>query len=171
MATPRSLKNATVTLTDNDGTNTAVLDLENGDLSFSVPNPVEHVADRGALASLIEGIDQWVTGSMTVQVQSLTAATSLNEIVNGTATSWDFGIVDTASGTYTGFTSTLASVASAVKVFQMSVALADPAGGSTETLYFLNCVGRLDFSEGMPSNFTLTFDSYQTDSDFYANIA
>lgn len=171
MAVPRSLKNATVTFYDSDGGESTELTLEDGDLSINIPVPVEHVADRGNLGALIEAADEPLTFSMTCQVGAVEGTEEILDIVTGVATSWDYSIVTTGSGTFNGKTSSLAAVASAVKVFQIVVVLADPAGGASETMYLFNCVASISFQEGMPSKWTLTGTSYMTFSDFIASVA
>jgi hypothetical protein len=170
---PRSLKDAQVILTDSDGTNELELTLENGDLSYTLPDTHEHVPDRGAPGSLIDGQFEAVSFSMTVQVKELTGSAGVQDVVTCTASGWDFSTMDTSSGDYTALTlGTGDTIASAsVNVFQMRVTLTDPGDDSSETVYFPNCTGSVQFNEGMPSNFTINGVSYVTASAFMSNIA
>jgi len=171
MAVSRSLKNATVTLTDTDGANSLALTLETGDFTCNVPNPVQHVMDRGGPGVAIDGLHEDVTFSMTAQVQSMTADPSIFTIVDGSASGWDFSKVTTGSGAYSGLASGLQDAASTINFVQIEIAIADPAGGSTEYLRLFNCIIPLSISEGMPDTVSLsgTCMGY-SGANFLANI-
>lgn len=172
MAVARSLKNATVTLTDTDGTNEFVLTLEDGDFSCSVPNPAEHVPDRGGPGTAIDGLHEDVTWSMTAQLQSMTANPSIFTVVDGSATSWNYSKVTTGSGDYNGKSSGLQDAATSLNLVQMRIAIADPGGGSTETLYLLNCIITLSITEGMPTKVAMSGVCMgYSGANFLANIA
>lgn len=171
---PRSLKDAQVILSDTDGANELELTLENGDLTYTLPDTHEHVPDRGAPGSLIDGTFEPVSFSMTVQVKELTGSAGVQDVVTRTASTWDFSLMDTSAGDYSALTlasgeDTIASAS--IDVFQMRVKLTDPGDGATETMYFPNCTGSVQFQEGMPSNFTINGVSYVTASAFMSNIA
>ncbi len=154
MAVPYSLKNATLTFTDNDGVNTYVAILEDGDLSVNIPNPAEHVLDRGGPGTVIDGMHEDVTWSMTVQATSFTADPSITEVVGGLATGWTF--TQASGGDYAATSQAIQDVATAVKLFQLQIALASPTGGSTETLFLLDNNCALTLQEGAPDKWSMS---------------
>ena len=168
MAGLSSLKNATIVLTDTNGGNALTLVAEDGDLSFTLPNPHEHVLDRGAPGSIIDGVFDPITFSMTAQVREYSGSTGILDVITGVAAGWAFTKVTTASGAYNGKTASLS--ATAVKVFQMKVTIVEPFGPSTENLYFFDCIADISFAEGMPNKWTVNGTSYLTTAAFMANI-
>jgi len=170
MATPISLKDGAIVLTDNDGANTLTLGLEDGNLSFTLPRPHEHSPDRGAAGVIIDGAFEPIPFSMTLDVVTLLGSAGVAEVVLRTESTWDFGKLDTAAGSYSGKTATLQDVSSDVGVFQMVVTYTNPTSAAVENLYFFDCVATYDFSEGLPSKTTISGVSYQTAQNFLANI-
>jgi hypothetical protein len=174
---PRSYKDITsVIFSDADGANEVSLTLENGDINITWPDTHEHVADRGGYGNIIDGNVQPMTVTMSVQVKEFTGSAGVLDAVTCTASGWDFDVMDTSSGDYSGLTlasgtDTLAAVDTSVGVFQMRAVVTDPGDGSTQTLYFANCRCSPSFTEGMPSNFTLNITSYMSAPAFMSNIA
>ena len=174
MAVPRSLKNATIVIYDDDATrNSITLDLEDGDWSFDVPNPSEHVLDRGDPGSVIEGTHVDPTGSCTLQVQGFTGNESVPKVLLGTASSWVYSINDLNAAPFAAAASSLQSVASNIKLTHWRVAFADPAGGSTEYLYLPNVeTTSFGVSEGMPSKWNISFTVRgMTRGNFLTNLS
>jgi hypothetical protein len=168
MAGLSSLKNATIVLTDTNGANTLTLVAEDGNFSFTLPNPHEHVLDRGAPGSIIDGVFEPITWTMDVQVREYSGSTGILDVVTGVASGWTFTKVTTSSGSYNAKTASLS--ATAVDVFQMKVTVVEPFGPSTENMYFFDNIATISFAEGMPNKWTLSGTSYMTTAAFMANI-
>lgn len=169
---PRSYKVGAVTLTDTVGTTYEItLQLDDGNVTVGLNPNVVHVADRGKLGVLIPGDDQPVSFTFSAVAKEWTASgAALPEYVMCTASGASFTIATLNSGDYNGKSCDLIAVSAQCKVFQMRLAIADPAGGTSETLYLLNCEASLDFAEGMPNKFTISGRSWQTHANFMANI-
>lgn len=171
MSVPITKKDVTeVKLTDKDGTNFKTLDLENGDLQFTLPKPHEHAMDRGRAGVILDADFAPIKFSLSGHVVAVSGTDEVADVVTCTAAGWDFDKVDTASGDYTGKTADLQDVSSDVGVWQMKVTITHPNTGATEVLYFIDCVATYDFSEGIPSKWSLSSQSYQKASTFMANI-
>lgn len=172
----KSLKDASIVLSDyQGGTEKITLTLEDGDLSFTLPDTHEHVADRGQPGSIIDGAFQPIDWSMTLQLKAITGSVEPIDVFTCTASGWTFSLMDTTgAGDYTGLTltggaDTLASAG--VDVFQMVVTLTDPGDASTEILYFANCTASVSVTEGMPSKISVSGKCYMTPGAFMSNIA
>lgn len=172
MAAPISLLHGVIIVSDKDGVGAKLtLDLEDGDLSYTLPKPHLHAMDRGAPGVIIENEFEPITFSMTVKVQKFTGSPELPDIIMRTASGGDFDKVDIVSGDYSALTaSDLQDVDSNVGVFQMKVSYTNPNTAATENLYFIDCTGTIDFSEGVPNKFTVNGMSYQTVDTFMTNI-
>lgn len=172
MAGPITLKNVdSIILTDEDGAAELTLTLEDGDFTYTLPDLHEHVADRGAPGTLIDGVFAGIPFSMTVQVKELTGSAGIQDVISCTASGWDFGLANVSSGDYAALTNADGLQDTAVGVFQMRVQTTNPFDAVQTTLYFLDCRASIQFAEGMPSKFTISGMSYQTVSTFMGNIA
>ena len=172
MAGPVTLKDVdSIILTDTDGTNELTLTLEDGDLSYTLPDLHQHVADRGAPGTIIDAPFEPIPFSMTVQVKEFTGSAGVQDVITCTASGWTFTEVTTGSGDYNGKSSDLSDVDSNVGVFQMRAQITNPFDSVQTTLYFLDCRASIQFQEGMPNKFTITGVSYTTVSSFMSNIA
>ena len=77
---PKSLKDAEVVLSDyQGGTESLTLTLEDGDLSYTLPDTAEHILDRGAPGNLIDGNFQPITFSMTVQAKDMSGTAEVQD--------------------------------------------------------------------------------------------
>lgn len=173
---PKSMKDAVIVLSDyQGGTEKITVTCEDGDFSYTLPDTAEHVPDRGAPGSLIDGAFEPITWSMTVQMKEMTGSVGIQDVVTCTAGgAWNFSLMDDSTGDYsaltlTAGTDTLASASA--PVFQMVVTITDPADSGTETLYFANCTAQVSFQEGMPNRFTISGRSFMTASAFMSSIA
>jgi len=169
---PKSMKDAQITLCDTDRSNTLVLTLEDGDFTYTIPDTHQHVADRGAPGSIIDGAFEPITFSFTVQVKEITGSVSLQDIVTGQASGWDFSVMDDTGYTSVSLTAGTDTIAtSAYDVFQMEVQYTDPGDDATETVTFANCTGQVQFTEGMPNKIAVSGSCYMTASALQSNIA
>lgn len=170
---PRTLKNATVLISDTNGTGNVTLTAEDGDITITFPRRHEHVPDRGDIGTLVDSSVEPITYSMTVQMREWTTSlTSIAEAVLGQKSGWVYTKVTVGSGTYNGKTATLSDAAATVKLFQCRITFTNPAsGGTDEIIYLLDSVPTsLRFSEGMPNKFTLEAESFQTTANFFTNV-
>jgi len=136
MGQTRNLRDGQITIKDN-GANSLVLTIDQGDLSFSEKRNTIEVMDRGTLDHTRPGDDVSVELSFSIKVDRVSDATTvtLRDALTGTrsASSWA-----STSGAHEQYTTTVEFVAN------------DPTGGADdETITFSKVyVESIDFSEG-----------------------
>lgn len=142
MSVTKNLRDAVFTLKDNAGSpHSLAVVLDEGDLSFSLDNPVIQVDDRGSPDHLRAGSNPGFDFSFTIKFVEFTGAS---------VTVYEFlkGIGNASAYTYTCDTAGVLNDAGDVKVMQPTFVITDPAGG-TETLTFRNSYEKsVKFDEG-----------------------
>lgn len=151
MPVTKNLRDSSVQI--NDGTNTATLDGEEGDLSYTEQDAIIDVKDRGSLSHMREGDEEPVEGSFTLKFKEFKSdsGNSAYDLIKGNAVS-GVGTNDDGSGVFT---------------FEMTVTITDPAGG-TETITFAKChATEVEFSEADEYNtLAFTFTDYEVEPTY-----
>lgn len=151
----KTLRDGTITFSDNGGANTLTVAYETGDLSIDIPQEgVANFLDRGrigATPSLRYSDDAPMTGSFTAQLRDLSDAAyaTLEELVMQSGfvgSTW----VSTMGANGEVFTVTLV----------WTIEGTDHGDSADHTLTLPYCVVRGGFAEGSPNTINISFTSY-----------
>lgn len=149
----RSLKDATVTISDDGGSgggDSVTVDVEVGDFSFTQRQPVNIISDRGILDHARKANEEPIEFSLSMQFQSFSTHESPSPYdavtKTGGASSWTSD--EPNSDAYAVI---------------LEVTITDPAGGSAEVITIVRAfVEGISFTEGDPSD-TLSFSGRALD--------
>jgi hypothetical protein len=159
----KNLRDATIVLKTSGGAQSITLACEEGDLSFTIQDPIRRIMDRGALSHARAGDEAPVEGSMTLKFREF-----IKQAGDADATPYEFLM---QVGTAAGYTGTLAAASGGNEVYcvEMEVTVADPITANSDELIefaYLHAES-VEFSEGDEYNtLRFTFVDWETAPSF-----